>query len=121
MLYTEVLERLESDEHLEHFGTKGMRWGQRKQQETSGSTNGSNRQLPKISNRAKVELGVGAAALVLGIVGAKKYKDTAKQLEEMTWRAKTYGKDANDSRKLLDRLNIPGYSGAAPTLWHIPN
>lgn len=119
MLYTEVLELLESDENLEHFGTKGMRWGQRKQQTNSQKT--PRKSMPKISNRAKVELGVGAAALVLGIVGAKKYKDTAKQLEEMTWRAKTYGKDANDSRKLLDKLNVPGYSGPRPTLWYIPN
>ena len=111
MLYTEVLELLESDENLEHFGTKGMRWGQRKQQTNSQKT--PRKSMPKISNRAKVELGVGAAALVLGIVGAKKYKDTAKQLEEMTWRAKTYGKDANDKAAFARSLKVVDFNSSS--------
>ena len=71
MLYSEIAQTNKDEDFLEHFGVKGMRWGHRKQQETSGS----GRKLPKVSNRTKVEIGIGATALVLGVVGGRKLRD----------------------------------------------
>ena len=75
MLYSEIAQTNKDEDFLEHFGVKGMRWGQRRQQETSGSTKNSGRKLPKISNQTKIELGIGATALVLGVVGGRKLRD----------------------------------------------
>lgn len=78
MLYTEVLEALDTDEHLEHFGIKGMRWGQRRQADVNTATGSTDKpyskkfSLKNVSTRTKVEAGAGVAAALLIGVGARK-------------------------------------------------
>lgn len=61
------------DEFLEHYGTKGMKWGVRNTHSTSGSTNKSEK--PKHSKK-KVAIGiaVGVGAIAVGVVLAKNHK-----------------------------------------------
>lgn len=72
MLYTEVLELLESDEHLEHFGIKGMHWGSRKSQTSDPNSGGKMHKPMSTQTKKKIATGVGAAllgGLAVGLAG----------------------------------------------------
>jgi len=71
MLYTEILEDLNPQEHLEHFGIKGMHWGSKKNQNSSSSTSKTHQPM-SIQTKKKIATSVGAAllgGLAVGIAG----------------------------------------------------
>ena len=97
------LEKPGTPEELIHFGVKGMKWGVRKEQATSGlSRSTKNEQFwtpERKSTAKKVAIGVGALAVVAGAAFVA-YKLNANGKQSVS-SLKTTAKAATETRKIL--------------------
>lgn len=59
----------EDDEELLHFGVKGMKWGVRKKQETTGRKPGSTKSKTQQNKAKATNRGAKKAAIALGVIG----------------------------------------------------
>lgn len=77
------LEKPGTPQELVHVGVKGMHWGIRKQEETSGQTRTGMSRKKKIAIGVGIAVGVGAAAYVLHRHGQNKLSSIDKQAIEI--------------------------------------
>lgn len=67
---------IEETDYLEHFGVRGMRWGVRKQRETSGERSPPKKKLTSAQRerRFRIALGVASAAITIAGVVHKEHQ-----------------------------------------------
>lgn len=78
MELSDFVDSLDSDQHLEHHGVKGMKWGQRKAKKSSGGKSkqsGGERVKGGLSTKAKIAIGVGVG--VAAATGAQTVRAAA--------------------------------------------
>lgn len=121
MLYTEVLEALESDEHLEHFGIKGMHWGSRRA--SNSNTGSDSKQHTPMSGQTKKKIATTVGAVALGGLSAVvlgKHLKQIKQDKELLDRSQRLADDifSKYGTSSLSDLNASRKEFGLPTLFN---
>ena len=102
------------DTYLEHFGKKGMKWGVRNRTENSGSASGGQQapQKPKMSNKKKAAIAVGATIAV----GAAYYALSKNKKVSQLGRNAKYDVVAKYRRSILGDFRSEATKAAKPSM-----